>query len=556
MRKLLAVLAAASLAAQPALAFKIERLSRPSVAGAAGAAPIEVVAEQILVKFDPAATGSERSAALAAVRGKVLGQILGWTIVELPSGASVVAALAVARGMPGVSAASPNHVFRPLAVPNDPAVPSQYSLQQVNAFAGWEYERGYSNKVTVVIIDSGIDATHPDLSGKLGWTAASAVKHQSVDNNTGALTAEASPTASCLHGTQVASVAAASTDNSQGIAGMSWGAQLLSLKVFNTAGCNGPTQECGCATTDTAIASALDYVANTVAAPANAAAVGRIVVNMSLGGPGACGVNPLTETALKNLQAKGVPVAIASGNAPFCSDPNADGTGVDSPANCAGVAAPDGIIPVGATDAADDVTSYSCTGPELAKHGLVAPGDRVAVDTPGGGTTTDSGTSFAAPHVAGLAALMLSAKPGLTTGDVETSLRGGADSIGGAAVAALGARPSGNVTGAGRMDAFRSLRLAIKGTLADYQGDQKAIAFPNPFRLSQTGSVAFSVPLSLQAPGATIKIYTMDGVLVRTLSGLTWDAKNDSGSLVASGVYIFLLTTDAGSTRGRLAVIR
>ena len=549
----LALAVPAAAASSPAPALKIERLVRPA---APGAAPIEVVAERLLVKFDPAADAAQRTAALAVVAGTVQQDLLGWTIVTLPPGSSVAAALLSVRAMPGVLATAPDHIFRPVAVPNDTATTTQYALQQVNAFSAWEYEKGFSNMVTVVVIDSGIDGTHPDLSPKLTWTAGSAVKHQSVNNATGALTPEASPVAACVHGTQVGSVAAAATNNSLGVAGMSWGAQLLSLKVFNTAGCNGPTGDCNCGTTDTAIAAALDYVRTTVAAGGNAATVGKVVVNMSLGGAGGCGTNPLTQTALTNLLGVGVPVAIASGNAPNCSDPTADGTGVDSPANCAGVSATSGIIPVGATDAANNVTSFSCTGPELASHGLVAPGNQVTVDTPGGGTTSNSGTSFSSPYVAGLMALIRSAKPALTPAQIESTLRGGADSIGGASVGEAGLQTAGNSSGAGRMDAFRTMRLAINGTLADFQGDQKAIAFPNPFRVATDQSVSFSIPLSVAGANPTIKVYTTDGSLVRTLSGQTWDGKNDAGNLVASGTYIFLVKTGAGMTKGRVAVIR
>jgi flagellar hook assembly protein FlgD len=124
-------------------------------------------------------------------------------------------------------------------------------------------------------------------------------------------------------------------------------------------------------------------------------------------------------------------------------------------------------------------------------------------------------------------------------------IRGGADSIG-----------AGALSGAGRIDAFRSLRLAVNGTLADFSGDQKPIAFPNPFRTSQAGVVSFSIPISQQGANAYIKIYTMAGEYVQTVSGLTWDGRNAAGNLVATGTYIFVVSTANGSARGRVAVIR
>jgi len=147
---------------------------------------------------------------------------------------------------------------------------------------------------------------------------------------------------------------------------------------------------------------------------------------------------------------------------------------------------------------------------------------------------------------AGLAALILSAKPTLTPLQVQTLMRAGAESIG---------QPS-TAQGAGLMNVFRSLKLAETGTLANFDGDQKPIAFPNPFRLSQTPNVNFSFPPSLQGSNVDIKIYTLQGGIVRDLSEPLWDGKNDSGNLVASGSYVFVVTTSAGSARGRMAVIR
>jgi serine protease len=433
-------------------------------------------------------------------------------------------------------------------------VPQQHALSQVDAFAAWEYGTGSANTVTIAMVDTGIDGSQPDLRPKL--LSAGAIKSQFFDPDAGgAQAANDPPTAACRHATRTASVAAAATNNGVGIAGMSWGAQLLSLKVFNDADCNSDCSDqslSGCGTTDSAMANAISYATGLQ----DNAAVGKVVVNVSIGGPGGCpgtcpGVNcmALTQAALAAAVTAGIPVTIAAGNVPLCT--NGGTSGITAPADCAGTGGGSGIIPVGAVDSLDRIASFSCTGPELAANGLVAPGSAVLVDDVGGGTALDSGTSFAAPYVAGLAALILSAKPTLTPAQVQANIRGGADSIG-----VAGARPAGNTTGAGRMDAFRSMRLTVKGTLADFAGDQTAIAFPNPFRLSQTGAVSFSVPTSLQGANAAIKIYTIAGEFVRTLTGLTWDGKNSGGNPVATGTYVFVVSTDNGTARGRMAVIR
>ncbi len=493
---------------------------------------LRVTSGQALVRLSTGVTIAQLDAglvSLAATRGVDLGG--GWHLIALAPGQSVAAALPMLRALYGVAAADPSRVYGANRTPNDPSTNSQYALASVSAFAGWEYEVGNSSRVTIAVIDTGIDGTHPDLTGKLTNTTSRA-----FDPNSGAASANNPPTPACNHATRVAGVAAASTDNGTQVAGMSWGAQLLSLKVFTDASC--PSVSCadaGCLTNDPGIIAAINHAVTLQ----NTAAVGKVVINMSLGGAGAC--PGAVQTAITNAVAAGVPVIVASGN---------DGGAVNDPGNCAGA------IPVGATDSNNAIASFSSRGAELAANGLVAPGVSVLTTDQGGGTASATGTSFSAPMVSGLAALILSAKPTFTVAQVSAALRGGADSVGvaGYGVAASGAL--GTSSGAGRMDAFRTMRLAVKGTLAGFDGEEKPIAFPNPFRTSEIGTVAFAIPPSLQGANTSIKIYTIDGTFVRAVSGLVWDGKNTSGNPVASGTYIFAVTTSAGTGRGRLSVLR
>jgi hypothetical protein len=333
----------------------------------------------------------------------------------------------------------------------------------------------------------------------------------------------------------VAGVAAASTDNGTEVSGMSWGAQLVSFKVFVDGSCNTDCSDAtgpgSCSVLDPAIAKAI----NTAVTLQNTGQYGLIVVNMSLGAP-ATPCSGTVQTAVTAAVNAGVVVVAAAGN---------DGNGVNSPGNCAGV------IPMGATDNTNQIASFSSRGPELAANGLVAPGVAVLTTDLNGGTVGATGTSFSSPMGAGLAALILSAKPSTTpnaalVANVSAAMRGGAQSIG---------QPS-TVQGAGQMNVFRSLRLTVKGTLAGFDGDQKPIAFPNPFKLSQGSSVNISIPQGLQGSNTDIKIYTMSGQFVREVTTPLWDGKNTSGNLVATGSYVFVVTTSAGSARGRMAVIR
>jgi len=490
---------------------------------------MRVTSGQALIRVSsgtPLALIDSALAAAGAARGTDLGG--GWHLVALAPGQSVAAALTQLRALPGVAAADPSRVYSASRTPNDPSVSSQYALSQVSAFAGWEYEIGNSSRVTIAVIDTGISGTHPDLSAKLTNTLGKA-----FDPNTGVMTANNPPTGACNHGTRVAGVAAASTDNGTQVAGMSWGAQLLSLKVFTDASC--PATNCsdaGCLTNDTGIIAAINHATSLQ----NTAAVGKVVINMSIGGSGSCAA--AVQNAIGVSTAAGVIVIVSAGN---------DGGAVNNPGNCAG------SIPVGATDSNNSIAAFSSRGAELSANGLVAPGVALLTTDLGGGTANATGTSFSAPMVSGLAALMLAARPAMTWTQVKTAIRGGADSIGVAGFGVAGSGVTGTTAGAGRMDAYRSMRLAIKGTLAGFDGEVKPIAFPNPFR---GGTVAFAIPPSLQGAATSIKIYTLDGTLVRTIAGLSWDGKNTEGANVASGTYIFVVTTSAGTGRGRLSVLR
>ncbi len=512
-----------------ASARRVEKL--PSPAG--GGRSMEVIAEEAFVRFDPALPSGARVARLEAVGAKLLREYGDGSVhVALPSGMSVPAGLAALRAVPGVLASSPNHAYRALKQPNDPSLGSQYHFTMIDAFAAWEYETGSSSRVTVAVIDTGMDPTHPDLTAKF------IAQHQNC--STGACAPEGGtgtlPVSACQHGTNVAGVAAASSNNGIGIAGISWGAQLVSLRVFTTTGCNPDCSDVSqaqqCLTSDDALKAALDYAANTLQ---NSALAGRVIVNLSVGAGGTpcptgvpSGVN--VQASVTNAVNKGVVVVAAAGN---------DGSSVNAPGNCTGV------IPVGATDASNNLAAFSSRGAELASNGLVAPGVSLFTTNAGGGYTTASGTSFSSPLVAGLAALIVSAQPGKTPAEVQSILRGSANNIGLAS----------NLQGAGRANAYNAMRLAQTGALA-FDGMKKPIAFPNPFRVSSDIRVSFAVPPNLQGSNATIKIFTLTGSLVRTLKGLTWDGKNESGNPVATGTYVFLVSSDAGNATGRVAVIR
>ncbi|MDX6768021.1 MAG: S8 family serine peptidase [Elusimicrobiota bacterium] len=535
----------ALLLAAPAAALEVEVLTVPQgVASGQGiGAPktVEVVRGEALVRFATATATGQKQALLAGMGGLYHRDLdgTGWSHVSLPDGMSVAQGLQALAALPGVLAAEPNHAFRAVRAVNDPLASSQYGLTQIQAQQAWDYEVGSSSRVTVAVVDSGIETTHPDLTGRLvgnnQFCDPGANKDSGADNtacvNGGATTA-------CHHGTRVAGIAAATGDNATAVAGVAFGARLVSLKIFRDADCLADCSNAACATDSTAIADAINYarVNN------NDATYGRIVLNMSIGGAAAC--SGALQTAVTNAVTAGVVLVAASGN---------DGGAVQSPANCSGV------IPVGAVNASGDLAAFSSRGPELASGGLVAPGVSIVTTDTGAGTTgSATGTSFAAPHAAGAAALVLAAKPTFTPAQVLATLRNSADPVGfGALAAPAGFKTQGNASGAGRLNAFAAMRLAVTGQLADFQGEEKVVAFPNPFRADRHQSVSFAFPPSLQgASDVTIKIYGMDGSFVRELNSLVWNTKNENGRFVASGTYLFVVSTSRGKKTGRVSVLR
>lgn len=539
----LAAFAAAAFVASPARALRIERVMGVLSAGKA----LEVAAERVMVRFDPSLSAPEKAVRARGAGAGIIQEFpsIGWTLVALPPGAKVMPGVAAFKALPGVLDAEPDHVLRPNRTPNDPLVSAQYALSQVNAFGAWAYEVGNSSRVTVAVIDTGIDGTNSELLGKLVGVS----QRFALDPNGPGFAsrpptaADQPPTPACNHATRVAGLAAAAADNGLAIAGMSWGAGLISMKVFEDGDCTGSFPGCDvgpCATSNTAVLSALDYL-RTIH---NTAAIGRIVANISLGERFVPCPAPV-QTAITNAVAAGIVVVVAAGNFP---EP------IQQPANCAGV------IPVGATDSGNNIASFSSRGPELAANGLVAPGVAVLTADLGNGTVNTSGTSFSAPIVAGMAALILSARPDFTPAQVQATLRNSADNIGISSLGApgldSGGRPQGELSGAGRLNAFKAMRLAVRGTLADFEGDKKAIAFPNPFRVTQDKSVSITVPVDIQGRNTKIKLYNSGGELIRELTTQAWDGKNTDGIPVGAGTYVFVVSTDKGSARGRVALIR
>ena len=517
-------------------ALKVEYLPAPGPSAASAAGPAragrEVASGRALVRFSAELSSSSKQVLLSASGFELVRELdpTGWSAVKLPEGMSVAASLPALRAIAGVAAAEPSGVYRAAKMPRDPYRVEQYGLIKADAFRGWDVETGFSNRVTVAVLDTGIDGSHPDLSPKLHGVS------QFFDpDNFGAQTQNDPPTPACSHATKVAGVAAAASDNSYGISGMSWGAGLLSLKVFNDADCSADCSDKAgkdsCSTDDTAIISAVNYAV----LQQNSPAAGKIIVNISLGDHKACGA--ALQLAAAAAAAQGLVLVAAAGNI------RADG--VNSPANC-----PD-VIPVGATDISDTVAYFSAEGPEMTARGVTAPGVNIFTTVPGAAFSSDSGTSFASPLASGLAALIISARPALTPLQIGNFIRNSADDLGTAGPDTL--------YGHGRVNAYKAMLLAVNGSSSAFspaaaqQGG--AYAFPSPYRPG-AGPLSFFVPDEISGARLEINIYTSEGEKVKAISSRTWDGRNEAGRAAASGVYLFRITTEKGTAKGKFALLR
>lgn len=499
-----------------------------------------VQTRQVLLKLNPGAIQAQWQGDIESMGGRVTGSLasLGVVAVEIPTGKSVQDAVREYGALSGVEMAVPNGFLRKVGVqPNDPLFGQQAALGIMSVPAAWSLEKGNTHPTTIAIVDTGVDLGHPDLVSKLFVNTTEQAGISGVDDDANGVIDDVNganfdnalggidgdPQDTDGHGTHVAGVAAAATNNAQGMAGVSWGSRILPVKVFPP----GVGEE----TDEFTVAQGVSYAVEiSTRYPVE---VGRLVINLSLG---STIQHPVLDLALDQALANDVVVVAAAGNG-----------GGSSQQEVLYPASKTGVIAVGATDASDKRAFFSSFGPEL---DVMAPGVSILSTALNGGYSGDSGTSFSCPAVSGLVSLLLSTDQGvgLIPAQVENILESTADDVG-----PVGADLE---NGSGRVNAFRALTLLTQGTLAQFQGQTKAVAFPNPFRLNSTTAATFSVPPALQGSHLEIKIFTSAGDPVRSLTTYTWDGRNDAGSVVASGIYLYRIETDRGQSTGRLAVIR
>ena len=413
----------------------------------------------VIVKLRAGAAGQEQKLTGLSDRGRALAKRTGLAMAPRREISAAMLATVVdttlgteetlrrLRADPEVEYAVVDHVRHPHATsPNDPLFAGQWYLKftemsAVNAIGAWDSERG-SNGVVVAVLDTGVLYDHPDLGradhgGKLlpGYdfisNVAMANDGDGPDANpsdpgdwvndadrANATFTNCELSGSSWHGTRVSGMIGALTNNGSGVAGLNWNSFILPVRVLGK--CGGP---------DSDIMTGMRWAAGLAVPGAPLNPTPARIINMSLGGSGLC--EPSYLDVIRELTARKVLVVISAGN---------EGTMVSSPANCPGVAA------VAAIRHAGSKVGFSSLGPEVT---IAAPGGNCVninggpclfsldttsnngTTTPGAHSFTDQinnnlGTSFSAPIVSGIAALMLSRNNNLSTAQMLARLREGA----------------------------------------------------------------------------------------------------------------------------------
>lgn len=369
---------------------------------------------EILVKFNTALSEQRIEATIDAYNSKKIKRIPRIDVFELeiPKETTVEEMIYVLSQNPDIEYVEPNYVASIATTPNDtlfkyqyalynsgqkiapvdiPGVPSGKQRADIKATAAWEETKGDEGLV-IAVIDSGVDLRHQDIKNKIKSSGRDFVNDDfdATDDNG--------------HGTHVAGIAAAETNNNEGIAGVAWNCKILPIKVMDKDGSGEYAW----------VAQGVIYAADN----------GASVINLSIGGPSP---SQTLLNALKYAYEEDVVIISAAGN---------EGSSVLYPA-----AYDNYCLAVAATDYNDERVTFSKTegtwesnfGPEV---DVAAPGDWIVSLWPTALTPSRfapylwaSGTSMATAHVAGLAALIKSIKPWLKPKEIMDIIRFSADDV-------------------------------------------------------------------------------------------------------------------------------
>jgi subtilisin family serine protease len=431
-----------------AAAFAFVLASLLAFSAEAGAAVDTTAApRQLIVGFSSDVSRSESRAIVNDADASIAQRLPGGAlVVDVDSGAGAAEVASQLEGFDGVRYASPNFTVHASDLGIDPLISSgaMWGVARLHAEEAWSATNGHG--AIVAVLDGGVNLANPDIAPSL-WVNADEIPGNGADDDNNGFVddvsgadwvdRDGSPGDTGGHGTHVAGTIAAAAGNDFGGAGVAPGARIMPLRFLDGHGSG---------TVADAI-SAIDY----------AIANGADVINASWGGPD---LSPPLRDAFARAGAAGITVVTAAGN---------DGVSNSiSPTYPAAFRLPN-LIAVAASDRRDNLADFSNFGGGVA---IAAPGVDI-LSTQGNGIGTMSGTSMAAPHVAGIAALLHSYDSELSPAATVAAITSGARTIPGLA---------SKVTAGGVADAAGALSAVGAGIDEIARGDA-----PGTFRLKKPG---------------------------------------------------------------------
>jgi thermitase len=326
---------------------------------------------------------------------------------------------------------SPNVMVSIQAAPNDTYYGLLYGLELIAAPTAWATSTGAG--VLVAVIDTGVKYNHEDLTGNVAINSAEVANNSIDDDNngyvddvyglnaityTGGSSSAGDPMDDNGHGTHVSGTIAALGNNSKGIIGVAYGAQILAVKALAASG-SGSISD---------VVEGIDY----------AIARGADILNLSLGTSTAV---PALEASLERAAAAGIVIVAAAGN---------DGRNIETTPSYPASYTTSTLISVAATGESDTLAYFSNFGGSSVD--VAAPGEGIASTYYTGSYVYLDGTSMATPHVAGVAALVKSANPSLSAATIRSVILNTVDPV---------SSLSGKVSTGGRINASAAVASAL-----------------------------------------------------------------------------------------------
>jgi len=415
------------------------------------------------------------------------------SVVDLPEAASDKAMDALMKSG-AFTFVERDFIAHTSATPNDPDFSSQWHLAKIQAANAWSLSEG-SASAPIAIIDSGADASQPDLKPKLvpGWNFLTLTSNTSDTGcNTG-------------HGTAVSGAAAAATNNLTGVAGVAWANTIMPLVVTSSS----------CFAYYSDMASAITYAVDH----------GVRIINISIAGSSA---SSTLQSAVDYAWSKNAVIFAAAGNSSSSSPMY--------PAAC------NHVLAVSATEPTDTLATFSNYGSWV---DLSAPGDMILTTQMGGTYGNWWGTSLASPIAAAVGALALSANPSLTNAQLVTLLETNSDD--------LGTPGFDQYYGYGRVNAYKAV-LAAKSMISSADTTPPTVSISAP---SASATVAGTVSVLGTATDnvGVIKIeLDVDGAAVATATSSPFSFSWNSATVSNGSHSITVKAYDAASNIGSALV--